>query len=51
MSTLKPMISSLEPRAREAVPALAPEFCTLTAARTGEVLGAVWDEIDAKRKA
>lgn len=31
---------------REAVAALALEFTILTAARTGEVLGATWDEID-----
>ncbi|MFM9941245.1 MAG: tyrosine-type recombinase/integrase [Hyphomicrobiaceae bacterium] len=33
-------------RKREAVAALALEFTILTAARTGEVLGARWDEID-----
>jgi len=34
-------------RAREAVAALALEFCILTAARSGEVLGARWGEIGA----
>jgi integrase len=33
-------------RARESVPALALEFLILTAARTGEVLGARWNEVD-----
>ena len=33
-------------REREGVAALALEFCILTAARTGEVLGARWSEID-----
>lgn len=33
-------------RTREAVAALALEFAILTAARTGEVLGATWDEVD-----
>jgi integrase len=33
-------------RARDAVPARALEFTILCAARTGEVLGARWDEID-----
>ena len=33
-------------RAREAIAALALEFTILTAARTGEVLGARWSEID-----
>ena len=33
-------------KARRAVAALALEFCILTAARTGEVLGARWEEID-----
>jgi integrase len=37
-----------EVRKREAVAALAIEFTILTAARTGEVLGATWDEIDLK---
>ena len=31
---------------REAVAALALEFTILTAARTGEVIGAKWDEVD-----
>jgi integrase len=33
-------------RQRPAMAALALEFAILTAARTGEVIGAVWDEID-----
>ncbi len=33
-------------RAKQAVAALALEFTILTAARTGEVIGATWDEID-----
>lgn len=33
-------------RKREAIAALAIEFTILTAARTGEVIGATWDEID-----
>ena len=33
-------------RQRNAIAALALEFCILTAARTGEVLGALWEEID-----
>jgi integrase len=33
-------------RSREAVAAMALEFAILTAARTGEVLGARWDEVD-----
>ena len=33
-------------RSRQAVAALALEFTILTAARTGEVIGATWDEID-----
>jgi integrase len=33
-------------RKRDAVAALAIEFTVLTAARTGEVIGATWDEID-----
>ena len=37
-------------RERDAVAALAIEFTVLTAARTGEVLGAVWDEIDLDQK-
>jgi integrase len=35
-----------ELRQREAMAALALEFCILTAARSGEVLGARWSEID-----
>ena len=37
-------------RERPAVAALALEFTILTAARTGEVLGARWDEIDLEKK-
>jgi hypothetical protein len=37
-------------RAREAVAALALEFTILTAVRSGEALGAMWSEIDAKAK-
>jgi integrase len=37
-------------REREAVAALGLEFLILTAARTGEVLGATWDEIDLAAK-
>ena len=37
-------------REREAVAALALEFIILTAARTGETLGARWPEIDLKAK-
>ena len=37
-------------RGREAVAALALEFLILTAARSGEVLGATWGEIDLKAK-
>jgi integrase len=37
-------------RQREAIAALALEFCILTAARSGEVLGARWDEIDLAAK-
>lgn len=36
-------------RAREAVAALALEFTVLTAARTGEVLGATWREVDLEK--
>ena len=39
-----------ELRAREAVTALALEFCILTACRSGEVLGARWSEIDTKER-
>jgi integrase len=35
-------------RGRDATAALALEFTILTAARSGEVLGALWDEIDLK---
>lgn len=34
---------------RNAVAALALEFCILTAARTGEVIGATWSEIDLEK--
>jgi integrase len=34
----------------ESIPALALEFLVLTAARSGEVLGATWDEIDIDAK-
>lgn len=37
-------------RERDAVAALALEFCILTAARSGEVLGARWSEIDLDKK-
>ena len=37
-------------REREAIAALALEFCILTAARSGEVLGARWSEIDISAK-
>jgi integrase len=37
-------------RSREGVAARALEFCILTAARTGEIIGATWDEIDLKAK-
>lgn len=37
-------------REREAVAALALEFLILTAARSGEVLGAQWDEVDIAAK-
>lgn len=39
-----------ELRKREGTAARAVEFCILTAARSGEVRGARWDEIDRKRK-
>ena len=39
-----------ELRGREAVAALALEFLILTAARSGEVLGATWGEIDLEAK-
>jgi integrase len=37
-------------RSREALAALALEFTILTAARSGEVLGALWNEIDLEKK-
>ena len=37
-------------REREAIAALALEFCILTAARSGEVLGMRWSEIDLDKK-
>src|ERR1700690_2304109 len=37
-------------REREATAALALEFCILTAARSGEVLGARWSEFDLDKK-
>jgi integrase len=37
-------------RQQETIPALALEFCILTAARSGEVLGARWSEIDMAAK-
>jgi integrase len=37
-------------RGREAVAALALELCILTAARSGEILGMPWDEIDLNKK-
>ena len=37
-------------RERNATAALALEFCMLTAARSGEVLGARWSEIDLEKK-
>ncbi len=42
--TIPAFIAAL--RQREAVAALALEFTILTAARTGEVIGAKWDEVD-----
>jgi integrase len=36
----------IELRGRDGLSALALEFCILTATRTGEALGATWDEID-----
>lgn len=38
-----------ELRVRNAMAALALEFCILTAARTGEVLRAAWDEVDLEK--
>lgn len=37
-------------RARKAVAAMALEFTILTAARTGEVLGATWEEVDVEKR-
>ena len=37
-------------REREAIAALALELCILTAARSGEILGMRWDEIDLEKK-
>src|SRR5450631_4110913 len=37
-------------RKEETTPAIALEFCILTAARSGEVLGARWSEIDLDKK-
>ena len=37
-------------REREAIAALALELCILTAARSGEILGIRWDEIDFEKK-
>jgi integrase len=39
-----------ELKKRQATAALALEFCILTAARSGEVLGARWSEIDLEKK-
>jgi integrase len=39
----------MELRAREGIAAAALEFLILTAARTGEVLGATWDELDLRK--
>jgi integrase len=39
-----------ELRAKKGTPARALEFAVLTAARTGEVIGAKWDEIDLESK-
>jgi integrase len=47
-AALPAFVASL--RAREAVAALGLEFLILTAARSGEVLGATWDEIDLAAK-
>ena len=38
-----------ELRQRPGMGALALQFCLLTAARTGEVTGATWDEVDLKK--
>jgi len=40
----------VELRERDSISARALEFTILTAARTGETIGAVWDEIDLKKK-
>jgi integrase len=37
-------------RTRDAIAAMALEFCILTAARSGEVLGARWPEVDLDKK-
>jgi integrase len=37
-------------RARDSIPARATEFTVLTAARTGEIINAKWDEFDLKAK-
>ncbi len=37
-------------RGREALAALALELCILTAARSGEILGMRWDEVDLDKK-
>src|SRR5713226_2265759 len=37
-------------RKREATAALALELCILTAARSGEILGMHWSEVDLKQK-
>jgi integrase len=39
-----------ELRERDSLSARALEFCVLTAARTGEIIGATWDEIDLKAR-
>ena len=38
-----------ELRSRKAIAAMALEFTVLTAARTGEVIGAAWDEVDLEK--
>ena len=45
---ISPFIGRL--RERESPAAIALEFCILTAARSGEVLGARWSEIDIEKK-
>lgn len=45
---LPPFMGEL--RQREATAALALEFCILTAARSGEVLGCKWTEVDLEKK-